>query len=236
MVNWAGLRVLNTRPHGQNQALSQAIREAGGVPIEYPVLSIEPVYHDWKHLFHDDSNVDAIIFTSTNAVCHFFSQLNAQKLVCPDAHLIAIGDATARALGTHGIKVNDIPLLSSSEGLLALDALQHVQEKRIWIIKGQGGRDLLAKILSLRGASVELLEVYRRVCPDADDLFLQSLWREDGVDAIVITSEEALHNVFKLFGEAAHDWLCSKKYYVKSERLAKAAADLGIKKIMITIH
>ena len=38
-----GLRILNTRPYGQNAALSQAIADAGGVAIECPFV-LQKIY------------------------------------------------------------------------------------------------------------------------------------------------------------------------------------------------
>ncbi|WP_275576186.1 uroporphyrinogen-III synthase [Aquitalea magnusonii] len=52
---------------------------------------------------------------------------------------------------------------SDSEALLALPQLADVAGQHWLIVRGQGGRALLADTLCARGAQVSLAEVYQRV-------------------------------------------------------------------------
>ncbi len=228
--DWKGLRILNTRPLGQNKAFSQAIRDAGGIPIECPALTIEPVDNDWWSALGDLAAIDWAIFISTNAVQFCFERL---KNWPESIRVAAVGQATANALRQRGVRVDEVPLVASSEDLLNLEAMQHVHDKTILLVKGENGRALLADTLTQRGALVRPLAVYRRILPVVDPAYIESLWHEDAVDVIVFTSEEAMHHLFQLFGHKAADWLRSKPCWVQSKRLAKTAADLGI--ITITI-
>ena len=233
MPDWKGLRILNTRPLGQNEALSQAISDAGGIPIECPALAIEPVDNDWWRALGDLASIDWALFISTNAVQFCFERIQ----VWPESiRVAAVGQATANALRHRGVRVDEVPLFASSEDLLNLEAMQHVHDKTILLVKGENGRPLLADTLTQRGAIVRPLVVYRRILPVVDPVNIESLWHDDAVDAIVFTSEEAMHHLFQLFGQKAYDWLRSKPCYVKSERLAKAAADLGIITIIIILE
>jgi uroporphyrinogen-III synthase len=63
--------------------------------------------------------------------------------------------------------------------------------------------------------------------------FVNSLWHNDAVDIILLTSEQSMHHLFKLFNPEAHRWLQSKPWLVISNRLAQSASLLGIKKITI---
>lgn len=230
MPDWKGLRILNTRPLGQNQALSQAIYDAGGIPIECPALRIEPIHSKWWRVQEDLRSIDWAIFISTNAVHYCFEKIN----VWPDSiRVAAVGEATANALRQRGVRVDEVPLISSSEGLLSLEAMQRVYGQTILLVKGENGRTLLADTLVHRGARVRLLAVYRRTLPVVESAYLQSLWHDDAVDAIVFTSEEAMYHLFQLFGYEASHWLRSKPCYVKSERLAKTAVHLGINSVTI---
>lgn len=231
--HWKGLRILNTRPLGQNQALSQAIRAVGAIPIECPVLSIQPVEEDWTGELGDLKDFHHAIFISVNAVQYCFKRLQELTLAWPASiRVIAVGQSTAAALAANQIRVDDVPVLSSSEGILALDAMQHVRDQKILLVKGEGGRELLTQTLTMRGGVLVPVEVYRRTLPVYSKEYIQSLWRDDAVDAIVFTSEESMHNAFKLFGKEAHAWLQNKPCLVKSPRLARVAADLGMKKII----
>ena len=83
------------------------------------------------------------------------------------------------------------PLQENSEGLLALMPLQNVAGKRIAIIRGDSGRDLLRDALIQRGAEVKYLEVYRKRPVDAD-LIRQLRQLAQQPLLVVLTSGEAL--------------------------------------------
>jgi len=231
-----GLRILNTRPAGQNESLSQAIKAAGGVPIECPLLAIEPVEStsDSISALGNLSTIQQAIFISTNAVHYFFAGLEAFNLKWPSIiRVIAIGSSTARALNNRGVRVDDTPVLTGSESLLQLASMQNVKNQLILLVKGESGRELIAETLVSRGATVLPMAVYRRVPCVANQEVLRSLWRQDAVDVIVFTSEQAMHTLFSLVGEKAHTWLAGKPCWVISDRLAVIAAKLGIKNIKV---
>lgn len=230
--NLKGLHVLNTRPIEQAKPLSQAIEAAGGIVIECPALMIEAKDKTWLNQLPDLNTVAKVIFISANAVNYCFRALN-----CPwpsSIQVIAIGDATAAALADLGITADIVPTITDSENLLKLDALQEVNEKLILLFKGENGRTLITKTLIARGANLQLFDVYKRILPKLDSQQLASLWQNEIVDIILITSQQAMHNLFTLFGEEAQAWLCSTPFLVLSERLAKEAALLGIQKIVVS--
>ena len=85
-------------------------------------------------------------------------------------HLLpaAIGQGTVRALAAHGVHGCIAPEQRfDSEALLALPELQaeRVAGQRVLILRGDGGRELLAETLSARGALVDLVSCYRRLPP-----------------------------------------------------------------------
>ncbi|WP_296815495.1 uroporphyrinogen-III synthase [Thiobacillus sp.] len=55
-----------------------------------------------------------------------------------------------------------------SEAVLALPQLQAVAGRQVVIVRGVGGRALMADTLRARGADVHFMECYRRTCPHAD--------------------------------------------------------------------
>jgi uroporphyrinogen-III synthase len=237
MGNLKNLRILNIRPAGQNTSLSEIIRAWGGISIECPSLAIEPVLHDWALTLGDLATFNQAVFISVNAVRFFFEGLRKAHLEWPaKIQAIAIGEATHAALIEWGVEAALLPLKATSEGVLALEDLQQVVERRIMLVKGVGGRTLLAEKLRERGAAVVTIDVYRRALPVFDDLFIQRLWRDDAIDMIIFTSEEAMNNLFIMFGQAAQGWLKSKSCLVTSERLARVAANLGMKKIILETH
>lgn len=229
-----GLRVLNTRPQEQATHLSQAIQAAGGVAIELPALAIQPT-QDWLALLPDLQTVHQSIFVSANAVKLCFEQLQHAKIQWPSTiEVIAIGQGSAALLRQFKIHVHTIPKSPDSEHLLALPNLQQPQQQKILLFKGKGGRPLIEESLLQRGAELVTVEVYQRVLPKINPQFVKSIWRDDLVDIILLTSEQSMHHLFQLFPKDAYSWLRNKTCLVISERLAQSASSLGIKHIIRT--
>ncbi|CDZ77928.1 Uroporphyrinogen-III synthase [Legionella massiliensis] len=230
-----GLRVLNTRPVDQAKQLSQAIEAAGGVAIECPALVIRCKEKTWLNNLPNLNGVAQAIFISTNAVDCCFKTLIAELLPWPASiQIIAVGEATAAALSRYSLEAHLIPAIADSENLLQLEDLQNVQNKTILLFKGEEGRELIAETLQARGADIHLIEVYKREMPKPNPQQLRFLWQNEVVDIILFTSHQAMSNIFYLFGEEAQDWLCRTPCLVISERLAKEAALLGIKKVIVS--
>ncbi|KTC87348.1 MULTISPECIES: uroporphyrinogen-III synthase [Legionella] len=232
MSSLNGLRVLNTRPLEQGKILSQMINAAGGVAIECPALTIKPTPKDWLRSLPQLNTVEKAIFVSTNAVKYCFSAL-AQKWPTT-IQVIAVGQATANALRNYGIQVDLSPEIADSEHLLELQTLQQVKNETILLFKGEKGRPLIEETLSTRGANLLIFQVYKQLLPQANSELFHSLWRNQAVDIILFTSQQAMHNIFLLFGEGRHAWLRSLPCIVISERLAKEAALLGMQTIIVS--
>ncbi|STY28087.1 uroporphyrinogen-III synthase [Legionella wadsworthii] len=229
-----GLRILNTRPKDQAQHLSQRIRAAGGVAIDLPTLEIKQSEMDWIHLLPDLKRVDHAIFVSANAVYFGFNQLKQQHLEWPTSIQVhAIGQGSAAALQNFGIHVNTIPDVSDSEHFLELQPLQQLSKQNVLLFKGKGGRTLIEEELIRRGANLIILRVYQRQIPQIKPAYIHSIWHDDIVDIILLTSEQSLHHLFKMFDREAHDWLRKKKWLVISDRLAHIATAMGIKSIKV---
>ena len=232
-MNLRGLRILNTRPLEQGQALTKAIHQAGGISIPLPALVIEPVTN-WLNKLPSLPSIQQAIFISPNAVNYFFETVKKHQLPWPTLiNVVAVGNASAAALTQHGIRVDSVPAIADSEHLLQLHSLQQVMGKSILLVKGESGRVEIANTLIYRGAQLSSAIVYRRSLPKTKPQQLQSLWQDDAVDIILFTSQQAMHNIFALFGEDAHPWLCRKLCIVISERLARIAEALGMQHIIV---
>ncbi|MBL7480640.1 uroporphyrinogen-III synthase [Legionella bononiensis] len=230
-----GLRVLNTRPQKQAYALNSAITEAGGIAIACPTLEIVESEVPWINSLPNLKNVSQAIFISANAVHYCFTQLFRHNIAWPKhINVIAIGKGSAKELSKFHIEINDIPDVPDSEHLLALHCLQQLKNQTVLLFKGEGGRPLIEQTLIEKGANLCSLAVYKRVMPEVHHQLINSLWREDLVDIILLTSEQSMHNLFKMFCKEAHDWLKNKPAIVLSERLANSAALSGITKIIIS--
>jgi uroporphyrinogen-III synthase len=229
----AGIQVLVTRPAHQAERLCALIRDAGGEPVAFPVIVVEPTGtadEAARRIARLDA-YDVALFVSTNAVEYGLALIETVWTTLPPGLRIgAVGKATAEALRGHGLDVDLLPAAGfNSEALLALDALQRVDGWRVLVFRGEGGRELLAEALRARGALVDYAEVYRRARPDMDPVPLLARWRAGGVDVVTITSAEALDNLHGLVGEAGRTLLLTTPLIVISERVAERAVALGFR-------
>jgi len=217
-----GLSVLITRPLPQGDILCAAIRERGGAALGFPALEIQQLTACVK------STYDLAIFVSVNAVQHGLALFAAHQ----DLRLAAIGRATAAAMKQAGRPPHVVPEADfNSEALLAHPDLLSGQIRRVVVVRGQGGRELLHETLSARGIEVHSCEVYRRVLPRVDPSALDALaryWAEEGIDAVTVTSVETLHNLWSLLPPELRARLRGTPLLVASGRIAQAASELGL--------
>jgi uroporphyrinogen-III synthase len=231
----AGRRVLVTRPAQQAAALAQAIRAAGGEAFEFPALAIEAVPSDELAApLAQLAAADSAIFISPNAARFGLAAIRSRGSLPPAAAVFAVGPGTARALQEGGVSGVITPPGQDSEALLALPQLQAVAGKRVAIVRGVGGRPLLADTLAARGADVHYLECYRRVRPQADAAPLLARWQAGGIDAVTVASAETLVNLAAMLGEAGASLLASTPLFAPHEKIAEAARRFGIARATAT--
>jgi uroporphyrinogen-III synthase len=191
-----GVGVLVTRPRTQARELVGAIESRGGSAWCFPVLEIAP--HDERDIRNSVGRLgkpDIAIFVSRNAVEHGIDYTDG-------AEIAVIGPATARAVASAGRVVDIQPADGfDSEHLLAEERLQDVAGRRIRIIRGNEGRELLADELQRRGAVIEYLSVYERRLPRVKPEMLAALeahWRQGGIDVVTVMSVATLDNLARL--------------------------------------
>ena len=106
-------------------------------------------------------------------------------------------------------------------------------EARIVILRGNGGREHLRDTLRARGAEVDYVEVYRRVCPATDSQLMRALLQPGALDVITATSNETLQNLFSMAGASGQPQLRGLPLVVASERQAQLAKELGFEQAAV---
>ncbi len=106
---------------------------------------------------------DVCIFSSPAAVT--FAARSAALQPGPSSCVVALGQATARALRRHGVRQVVTPARQDSEGVLALPELALLRGYAVAIIGAPGGRGLLQQALGQQGAKLLEAWVYARTDP-----------------------------------------------------------------------
>jgi len=237
MPSLQGQTVLVTRPAQQARNLCALIAAEGGRPVSFPVLEIVSVGdpEQIKARLHSLGEYQWIIFISANAVNFALKANNGKIPRLGRGRITAIGKATAAALKDARLPVKLIPLTGfNSEGLLAMTEFQQLTGQRCLIIRGQGGRDLLAETLRQRGAEVEYLEVYKRIRPVIDSRSVTQMIINKELDALTVTSGEALHNLVMMLSSAPPQQLFRIPLVVFSGRIKVLAQSFGFRRIVVT--
>ena len=225
-------RILITRPEHQAAHLCELVSKAGGENILFPTIEIRPVLDSEKlsNCFKHINKYDFVIFVSRNAVKMVFDHYIRQSELPEHIQWLAIGAGTAAALADMNMtNVLHAGVQADSESLLQLPELQSefVQHRKILVVRGVGGRELLADTLKTRGASVDYAEVYARCLPEYEVQERHEIWQQLKPEAVIVSSNEGLNNLIKLTLEADQKQLFKLPLVVMSARTADLAKELG---------
>ena len=241
--------IVITRPRAQAILLAQEITARGGEPVIFPLLEILPL-SDNAELQATLAQLDRfamVAFVSPNAIDAAFKYIVQWP---PGVAIGIVGEGSRLALERHGVNAYNAIIFSppdsaktDSEGLLEALDLPGLSGRHVLIVRGDGGRELLAD--SLRAAGVEVLSLssYRRQAPvmtPAVTTQLQELLTTQN-DWIVTSSEalrilmqmvQALENVAQ--NDANVVKMQHKNLLVPHARIADTAHALGFTSVTLT--
>ncbi|MER2296315.1 uroporphyrinogen-III synthase [Pseudomonas promysalinigenes] len=233
MSTW---RLLLTRPEEDCAVLAQQLACAGVASSCLPLLAIEPVALADGPLrqLAGLAQYQAIIVVSKPAARLLLEQLQRAGRQAPVAAWFTVGQATAAVLQGAGLRVSFPTEGDDSEALLKLAALHQAisePQARVLIVRGVGGRELLAERLAEQGASVDYLELYRRCLPEYPAGTLMRRIEAERLNGLVVSSGQGLEHLQQL---AATDWpqLASLPLFVPSPRVAEQARAAGALKVV----
>lgn len=198
-----GKRILVTRTRHQAGSLSKLLREHGALPVEMPVIRIQPAAST-KELDQAIQNLEKyhwILFTSSNGVEIFFQRLHALNL---DARCLkgirigAIGPATAKVLEAQGIHADYTPAEYTGKGIASGLGEQDIAGCRILLPRSAISDRELPQALAQLGAEVHELAIYDAIlATEAVSLGKQMLLANE-IDVTTFTSPSTVVNLLTL--------------------------------------
>ncbi len=201
-----GRRVLITRARHQVDPFRRELVDLGAAVIEVPTLEILPMPTDERvrNAIKSLESTALVIFASANAVDIFFQMLlgtGADARALHTSKLCAIGQETAESLERHGLRPELVTSEYTAEGLAKALEGWEMKGMRVLVPRAEVARDALPSLLANRGAEVEILPVYRSMCPSEAGPALLRLFNGEGVDVITFTSSSTVYNFVKAFPE-----------------------------------
>tara|TARA_R110002073_G_scaffold251609_2_gene414165 strand:- start:334 stop:1122 length:789 start_codon:yes stop_codon:yes gene_type:complete len=232
-----GLVVLITRPSNQLPITQKALEAAGARILSLPLIEIRALtdradIQKLKDKVLDLDNYHCLIFVSNNAVSFGGEVINDYWPQFPlGVNVIAVGPTTAEAARQKlSCEVTHAASGMTSEDILRLPLLQDVDGMKIGIVRGQGGRELLADTLRGRGATVDYLEAYSRVPVEYESSDFCERLSAAGVNVLSVSSGESLDELTSLL-IGNRQWMQETDLLVPSQRVAERALMAGYTKV-----
>ena len=215
--------VVITRPSHQTSEIKSLVNEHQGHPIEFPLLEIQSKSQNetFQHTVLKLEDYDWALFISSNAVQFGMPAVKHAFHTLPESiKFAAIGPSTQKALKLFDVQDVLIPEENfDSEGLLATSEMNDIQNKKIVIFRGEGGRETLAETLRARGAEVTYAECYVRTFPQTNLDLLKAFSEKIHISAILITSSEACKEFVRLSRQKNMDFLKDILFIVNHPRM-----------------
>ena len=170
-----GKKIVVPRSRQQAGELTQLLEHYGAEVMEIPFINIVPKYEKTTitDVFTEIASYEWIIFTSANGVRYFFElffkafeDLRSIGL----CRIAAVGNATAKEIKAHNLKVDLIPDSANSNALCdALLENESLDNTKILLVTGDKNSDTLYQRLEKEGrAIVDRLPLYENNKPDLE--------------------------------------------------------------------
>ena|SRR5579883_2053732 len=184
----SGKTVVITRAASQSAELRSALEDLGARVIECPTIHIVPPT-SWRPV--DDAirrlaTYNWLLFTSANAIEQFMDRMGQRR---PSIPIAVVGSATGKKLEEWGLKASLVPKDFRAEGLLEAFP-ENLVGTRILFPRAEVARELLPDELRRRGATVDIVTVYRTV--KALSGGIGEILETERVDCIVFTSPSTI--------------------------------------------
>jgi uroporphyrinogen III methyltransferase/synthase len=183
--------IVITRAAAQAGDLRDELERRGARVLECPTIQIVPPA-DWTPVDEAVRRLEAynwLLFTSANAVDRFLSRVRLAGKD-PAVPIAAVGPATEARLARWNLRASVVPRDFRAEGLLDIfpECLDGI---RILFPRAEQGRELLSEQLRVRGATVDLVVVYRTIQTGAEPL--KKVLTSEPVDCVVFMSPSAIN-------------------------------------------
>jgi uroporphyrinogen-III synthase len=195
-----GWRVLVTRPDAGE--LSRCLRERSAIPIEIPMIEIQPVSPGG--LLDDAArkigDYDWIVVTSANGARALCGRLRALGLD-PRAGLrwAAVGPATAAALEAEGVGVARVS--DDGTGAEIAEELGDLEGLRVLLPRARIASGDLPETLVARGARVDDVPTYDTLIGPEPSRALLARALDAGLEAAIFTSGSTVTGFARLAGD-----------------------------------
>ncbi|TFI54304.1 uroporphyrinogen-III synthase [Mastigocladus laminosus UU774] len=198
-----GKTILVTRSVGQSSQFAELLTAAGAYVVEMPALEIGPP-SSWEALdqaIAQLSEFDWLILTSSNGVGYFCERLLAQGKdirALAEVKIAAVGEKTAQTLRHHCLQPDFIPPDFVADSLVEHFPEDLTGKKILFPRVESGGREILIRELSAKGAEVIEVPAYQSCCPKSIPPSAELALQSGTVDVITFASSKTVQFFYQL--------------------------------------
>ena len=231
-----GWRLLLTRPAEESAALAFELAAAGIFSSSLPLLAIWPLplSDAQRALIAGLDRYCAVIVVSKPAARLGLELVSQYWPQAPRQKWFSVGAATAQILADYGLDVSYPQCGDDSEALLAMPEFEGAvacDKPRALILRGEGGREMLADRLRSLGVQVDYLELYRRELPSYPPAALYQRVKVERLNALVVSSGQGFEHLRQLAGDS---WphLARLPLFVPRPRVTEMARSAGVQNVV----
>ncbi|MEE9334751.1 MAG: uroporphyrinogen-III synthase [Granulosicoccaceae bacterium] len=212
--------VLITRASHQAQGFIDACQQLGYNTTHLPCIEISAT--DNTPNFDAIDSADLILLTSVNAI-DYAHHLRPLPWPATATGIGNVSTAWLAKLGQQQIQEAVPPF--TSEGFI--EQLKQGAIKKLVVIKGDGGRNVIQSACAELGIQCSTVEVYKRILPQHHRVDVDTLLASNPPTIICATSNAVLENLLTLAPQILKPQLLSLPLVVNSERGVVLAKELG---------
>lgn len=211
-----------SRPGKDGEQMATLAKQMGLVPWVMPAIDIMWLTPS-KSSLRGMSQAEVAVVTSRHAI----TGLEKAGLALPAQvkKWFAIGQSTAKALAERGIEAV-VPEQTDSEGMLQTLLAEISGGQTLLLLKGEGGRTLIANQLQTRGVDVVEVSLYRRICKPISLGMIETFLKQ-AYPILTAASAETLSCMFASVPTEQKAKLRHLPLVVMSDRVGHYAQDHG---------
>ncbi|MDJ0648584.1 MAG: uroporphyrinogen-III C-methyltransferase [Xenococcaceae cyanobacterium MO_188.B19] len=196
-------KILVTRAAEQSSKFSTLLQQQGAIAIEMPALVITSP-SSWLDLDNAISEIESfqwLILTSANGVNYFIERLQTlgkDIRALGRVKIAVVGKKTAATLAKYHLKPDFIPPNFVADSLVETFPEILSRKKILFPRVETGGREILVKELTAKGAKLVEIAAYQSRCPDKIDSNIWQKLQQKQIDVVTFASSKTVSNFVKL--------------------------------------
>jgi uroporphyrinogen III methyltransferase / synthase len=241
----ADRRVLIMRPAHQIPPTAALVRAAGGEPVGWPSIAIEPPPDPARveQAVAELGSYDLVAFTSENAVEALWQAViraGRDAGAFGRARIAAIGRATTEALRAHGLTADIVPERAVGEALgsAILGALgSSAVDARVLLPRALEAREVLPEMLRAARVRLDVVAVYQTVAASAERAGeLRLMLERDEIAYVLLCSSSTVTSLCSMLGAEAPALLAHTRLASIGPVTTQTAAELGLTVTLTAPH